>query len=121
MADKNTTIETLYSNTISFTMQIRTALWSVILGGVTGGIIGSVARSLQGSGGAVSFSGPHANSAVGAILLAAILSGAAVVFSARKSDTLSFVTVKDFGVGSWSDSHRLLGNGRLREDNGHST
>jgi len=89
----------LYSNTSSFTAQVRAALWSVILGGVTGGIIGSIARSLQGAGGAVAFSGPHANSTIGAVLLAAILSGAAVVFSARKSDTQSFVTVEDFWGG----------------------
>jgi hypothetical protein len=89
----------LYSNTSSFTAQVRAALWSVILGGVTGGVIGSVARSLQGAGGAVAFSGPHANSTIGAIVLAAILSGAAVVFSARKSDTQSFVTVEDFWGG----------------------
>lgn len=89
----------LYSNTISFATQVRAALWSVILGGVVGGIVGSVARSLQGTGGAVAFSGSHANSTVGALLLAAILSGAAVVFSARKSDTQSFVTVEDFWGG----------------------
>lgn len=89
----------LYSNTSSFTAQVRAALWSVILGGVVGGIIGSIARSLQGAGGAVAFSGPRANSTIGAVLLAAILSGAAVVFSARKSDTQSFVTVEDFWGG----------------------
>jgi hypothetical protein len=89
----------LYSNTVSFATQVRVALWSVILGGVVGAIVGSVARSLQGAGGAVAFSGPHANSTVGALLLAAILSGAAVVFSARKSDTQSFVTVEDFWGG----------------------
>lgn len=89
----------LYSNTSSFTAQVRAALWSVILGGVAGGITGSIARSLQGTGGAVAFSGPHANSTIGAFLLAAILSGAAVVFSARKSDTQSFVTVEDFWGG----------------------
>jgi hypothetical protein len=89
----------LYSNTTPFTVQVRAALWSVILGSVFGGIIGSIARSLQGEGGAVAFSGPHANSTIGAILLAAILSGAAVLFSARKSDTQSFVTVEDFWGG----------------------
>jgi len=89
----------LYSNTSSFTVQVRTALWSVILGGIAGGITGSIARSLQGAGGAVAFSGSHANSTIGAVLLAAILSGAAVVFSARKSDTQSFVTVEDFWGG----------------------
>jgi len=89
----------LFSNTSSFATQVRAALWSVILGGVFGGIIGSVARSLQGAGGAVAFSGPRANSTIGALLLAAILSGAAVVFSARKSETQSFVTVEDFWGG----------------------
>jgi hypothetical protein len=89
----------LYSNTCSFTVQVRAALWSVILGGVAGGVTGSIARSLQGAGGAVAFSDPHANSTIGAIVLAAILSGAAVVFSARKSDTQSFVTVEDFWGG----------------------
>jgi hypothetical protein len=89
----------LYSNTTPFTVQVRAALWSVILGSAFGGIIGSIARSLQGEGGAVAFSGPNANSTIGAILLAAILSGAAVLFSARKSDTQSFVTVEDFWGG----------------------
>ncbi len=89
----------LYSNTTPFTVQVRAALWSVILGSVFGGVIGSIARSLQGEGGAVAFSGPHANSTIGALLLAAILSGAAVLFSARKSDTQSFVTVEDFWGG----------------------
>jgi hypothetical protein len=89
----------LYSNTTPFTVQVRAALWSVILGSVVGGVIGSIARSLQGEGGAVAFSGPHANSTIGALLLAAILSGAAVLFSARKSDTQSFVTVEDFWGG----------------------
>jgi hypothetical protein len=79
----------LYSNTTPFTVQVRAALWSVILGSAFGGIIG----------GAVAFSGPHANSTIGAVLLAAILSGAAVLFSARKSDTQSFVTVEDFWGG----------------------
>lgn len=89
----------LYSNTTPFTVQVRAALWSVILGSAFGGVIGSIARSLQGEGGAVAFSGPHANSTIGAVLLAAILSGAAVLFSARKSDTQSFVTVEDFWGG----------------------
>lgn len=89
----------LYSNTTPFTVQVRAALWSVMLGSAFGGIIGSIARSLQGEGGSVAFSGPHANSTIGAVLLAAILSGAAVLFSARKSDTQSFVTVEDFWGG----------------------
>jgi len=89
----------LYSNTTAFTVQVRAALWSIILGGVLGGIIGSIARSLQGSGGEIAFDTSHINSTIGAVLLAAILSGAAIIFSARKSDTQSFVTVEDFWGG----------------------
>lgn len=89
----------LYSNTSSSTVQVRAALWGVILGGGIGGILGSVARSFQGSGWAAAFSGTRISSTIGAIVLAAILSGAAVVFSARKSDTQSFVTVEDFWGG----------------------
>lgn len=89
----------LCSNTSSYSLQVRAALWSVILGGVIGGIVGSVARSLQDAGGASAFRGTGANTAVGALLLSAILSGAAIVFSARKSEAQSFVTVEDFWGG----------------------
>jgi hypothetical protein len=89
----------LCSNTSSFNVQVRAALWSVILGGVIGGVVGSVARSLQGVGGETAFSGTHANSTIGALALSAILSGAAVIFSARKTEAQSFVTVEDFWGG----------------------
>lgn len=89
----------LYSNTSSFNVQVRAALWSVILGGVIGGVVGSVARSLQGVGGETAFSGIRANSTIGALALSAILSGAAVIFSARKTEAQSFVTVEDFWGG----------------------
>lgn len=89
----------LYSNTSSFNVQVRAALWSVILGGVIGGTVGSVARSLQGAGGETAFSGNHANSTIGALALSAILAGAAVIFSARKTEAQSFVTVEDFWGG----------------------
>lgn len=89
----------LYSNTSSFAMQVRAALWSVILGGVVGGIIGSVARSIQSAGVAAAFKGVEVNPTIGALVLSAILSGAAVVFSARKTEAQSFVTVEDFWGG----------------------
>jgi hypothetical protein len=92
-------IRELYSNTSSFNVQVRAALWSVILGGVIGGVVGSVARSLQGTGGETAFSGTRANSTIGALALSAILSGAAVIFSARKTEAQSFVTVEDFWGG----------------------
>lgn len=43
--------------------------------------------------------GAHRGPALGALVLAVILSGAAIVFAARKSDAQSFVTVEDF----WAD------------------
>jgi hypothetical protein len=89
----------LYSNTTAFTTQVRAALWGVIIGGVVGGVTGSIARSLQYGSGFASFNGSHAGSTIGALALSAILSFAAVVFSARKSETQSFVTVEDFWGG----------------------
>jgi hypothetical protein len=86
----------LYSNTCSYSLQVRAALWSVILGGVVGGIIGSFARSLQVGGKATAF---DVNLTIGALLLSAILSGAAIIFSARKAEAQSFVTVEDFWGG----------------------
>jgi hypothetical protein len=89
----------LYSNTSAFAMQVRAALWSVILGGFVGGIVGSVARSIQQTGMAAAFKGSNLSPTIGALILSAILSGAAVVFSARKTDAQSFVTVEDFWGG----------------------
>jgi hypothetical protein len=89
----------LYSDTSSFSMQVRAALWSVILGGIVGGIVGSVARSIQSAGISTAFKGAEVNSTIGALILSAILSGAAVVFSARKTEAQSFVTVEDFWGG----------------------
>ncbi|MFE7209319.1 hypothetical protein ACFU93_04760 [Streptomyces sp. NPDC057611] len=86
----------LFSNTTSFTAPVKAALWSVMLGGVVGGGIGSVGRSLQEAKGIdVLALGPS----LGALLLAVILSGAAIIFSARKSDAQSFVTIEDFWGG----------------------
>lgn len=89
----------LYSNTCSYSLQVRAALWSVILGGVIGGIVGSFARSLQVGGKATAFSAADVNLTISALLLSAILSGAAIIFSARKAEAQSFVTVEDFWGG----------------------
>ncbi len=84
-----------YSNTTSFSVAIKAALWKVITGGVVGGFVGSVARILQN--GREGYEGiVHA---ISLLILSVILSGTAIVFAARKSDTQSFVTVEDFWGG----------------------
>ncbi|MFD3427432.1 hypothetical protein [Nocardia fluminea] len=84
-----------YSNTTSLSIDIKTAMWKVMIGGAFGGFTGSMSRILQngsaGPGGII-----HAASVV---VLSIILSGTAIIFAARKSDTPSFVTVEDFWGG----------------------
>jgi hypothetical protein len=89
----------LFSDTASFTVPVRAALWSVLAGGVLGGIFGSLGRALQGYGSIGGLFGKHSGVVVGALALAVILSGAAVVFGARKADAQSFITVEDFWGG----------------------
>ena len=89
----------LSSDTTSFTLPVRTALWSVILGGVFGGMIGSVGRSLQQSGTVGGILGSHLGATIGALILAVLLSGAAVIFGTRKAEAQSFITVEDFWGG----------------------
>ena len=91
--------EKFYSNTTAATVQVKAALWAVITGGVIGGIIGSAGRSLQD---AKSFSvlfGAQLGSSLGALVLAIILSGAGIVFAARKSNAQAFISVEDFWGG----------------------
>lgn len=89
----------LHSNTTAVTVQVRAALWSVILGGVVGGMLGSLARSLQAAGTLGLAFGDQLGLTIGALALALILSGAAVIFSARKAEAQSFITVEDFWGG----------------------
>ncbi|MEU0040500.1 hypothetical protein [Streptomyces sp. NPDC006333] len=98
--NQDVTQRRVFSNTTSFTVPVKAALWSVMLGGVTGGAVGSIGRSLQDAQTVDSlFSSNNLGPAVGAFILAIILSGAAIIFSARKSDAQSFVTVEDFWGG----------------------
>jgi hypothetical protein len=88
----------LFSNTIPTTVTIRTSLWSVMAGSVAGGLLGASARMLQQSGTA---DVPLTLATVSAsAILAAILSIAAAIFAARKSETQSFVSVEDFWGGA---------------------
>ncbi len=95
----NDTPEQLFSNTTSVTVTVKAALRSVILGGVGGGLIGSIGRSLQDARTLGALFSNHLGAALGALFLALILSGAGIMFSARKSDAQSFVTVEDFWGG----------------------
>ena len=87
-----------FSNTTSLAIPVRAALWNVMLGGVLGGIVGSMGRSLQ-SAKTVSHLTAQPGVAVTSLLLSMILSWAAIIFSARKSEAQSFVTVEDLWGG----------------------
>lgn len=86
------------SNTAPATVNIRSSLWSVMGGSVIGGVLGASARLLQ------QVNAPKTTfntaSVVGPILLAIVLSIAAAIFAARKSETQSFVSVEDFWGGA---------------------
>lgn len=96
--DESDSLE-FYSNTTAFTVPVRTALWSVIIGGLIGGIIGSCCRSLQNFGTVGSMFGTHVSATIAGLVLSGTLSGAAVIFSARKTETQTFITVEDFWGG----------------------
>ncbi|WP_432927377.1 hypothetical protein ACQPZZ_38790 [Microbispora sp. CA-135349] len=91
--------ERIYSNTVAVTVPIKTALWSVILGGVLGGTAGSIGRSLQEAKTIDALLADNLGACIGSLLLAIILSGAGIIFAARKSEAQSFVTVEDFWGG----------------------
>jgi hypothetical protein len=97
--DKEVSEEHLLANTTSFTVPLKAALWSVILGGIIGAAIGSLARSLQAAQTIDRLLRDQLGAALGALTLAVMLSGAAIVFAARKTDAQSFVTVEDFWGG----------------------
>ncbi|MFE5579853.1 hypothetical protein [Kitasatospora sp. NPDC056531] len=89
----------IFSNTTSFTVPVKSALRNVMLGGVAGGAVGSAARSLQNAGTLDAMASARLGISVASLLLSVILSWAAIIFSARKSEAQSFVTVEDFWGG----------------------
>lgn len=84
-------------NTASVNVEIRAPMESIILGSIVGGILGFGAKYLQLISSDTSYLVP--TSMVLNLLLAIMLSIAAVVFTARKSNTQSFVSVEDFWGG----------------------
>ncbi len=89
----------LFSNTISTTVTIRTSLWSVMAGSLAGGLLGGSAHLLQQIGSSTSAQ-LTVGTGTGSLIVAAILSVAATIFAARKSETQSFVSVEDFWGGA---------------------
>ncbi|MER6064787.1 hypothetical protein [Streptomyces sp. NPDC001792] len=89
----------VFSNTTSFTVPLKAALWNVMSGGAFGGAVGSVARSLQDAHSLSALAHQHLGTAISSLVLAVILSSAAIVFAARKSEAQSFITVEDFWGG----------------------
>lgn len=93
------TVSALHANTVTTTVPVRAALWTVLLGGITGGALGSLSRSLQSAVTIGTVFGNRLGTTLGSLLLALLLSGAAVVFSARKAEAQNFITVEDFWGG----------------------
>jgi hypothetical protein len=86
----------IFSNTTAFTVPIRAALRNIVFGGAIGGIVGSIGRSIQDARTFPVLLHAQLGIALGSLFLAIILSGAGIIFTARKSDAQSFVTVEDF-------------------------
>lgn len=93
--------EVLFTNTVAHELSIRPSVYSVLLGSGIGGFTGSVARLLQitPTDKWQAFSSVDAFTSCTAVVLAVILSGIAVVFMARKSESQSFVSIEDFWGG----------------------
>ncbi|WP_405717663.1 hypothetical protein OG607_01420 [Streptomyces sp. NBC_01537] len=89
----------VFSNTTSLTVPLKAALWNVMSGGALGGAVGSAGRSLQDAHSLSTLFHQHLGTAIGSLVLAVILSSAAIVFAARKSEAQSFITVEDFWGG----------------------
>ncbi|KQV20100.1 MULTISPECIES: hypothetical protein [unclassified Kitasatospora] len=89
----------VFSNTTSLTVPLKAALWNVMAGGALGGAVGSIGRSVQDARTLNALVEQQLGTAIGSLVLAVILSGAAIVFAARKSEAQSFVTVEDFWGG----------------------
>ncbi|MEM9808080.1 MAG: hypothetical protein AAF959_22670 [Cyanobacteria bacterium P01_D01_bin.56] len=90
--------EELFTNTVPHEISIRTSVYSIMLGSVIGGGIGSLARALQINPSLDWRSFTSADFIVG-ISVSVILSAVAIVFMARKSDTQSFLSIEDFWGG----------------------
>lgn len=84
----------LHTNATPFSLNVRAPLWYSIIGGALGSLLGGSGRLLQD---------PPAGASIGSVAstlaLVLILGIATIIFSARKADTQTFVTVEDFWGG----------------------
>jgi hypothetical protein len=87
----------LFTNTVTYELPIRASVYAVMQGAGCGGLIGSVVRVLQISKPELSSMLTVPNAVT--IVVASILSIMAIIFTARKSDAQSFVSVEDFWGG----------------------
>lgn len=89
------------TNTIAHELAIRPSVYSLIIGAMLGGFIGSSAKLLQTtpSESWQTLTGVNLISSLVTIAVAVILSGMAIIFMARKSDAQSFVSIEDFWGG----------------------
>jgi hypothetical protein len=100
-ADRQETLETLMTNTVSHEIAIRPSVYSLIGGAAIGGISGAIARVLKASGqfDLSSLTWSAGVSGAFAVVLAVILSAVSIIFVARKSEAQSFISVEDFWGG----------------------
>lgn len=91
----------LFANTIAHEISIRPSVYSVLYGSILGGFIGAIARFLQVTPVATwkNFTYVDSLSNLVTLLVSVILSGIAIIFMVRKSDTQSFISVEDFWGG----------------------
>jgi len=99
--DEIITNEELLTNTIAHELAIRPSVYSVIIGAMLGGLVGSLARSLQTTPLMVwqNFTTGDIITSSITIMLAVILSAISVIFMARKSEAQAFVSIEDFWGG----------------------
>jgi hypothetical protein len=91
----------ILTNTIAHELAIRPSVYSLIIGAMLGGFIGSSAKILQTTPTAdwQNFTATNLLTPLVTVAVAVILSGMAIIFMARKSDAQSFVSIEDFWGG----------------------
>jgi len=85
-------------NNVEKVLYIRAPIFSIVLGALLGGALGFIAKQLQvfGTLSEVVSAGSHL---ILAFVLSLILSAVAVIFTARKSDIQTFISIEDFWGG----------------------
>lgn len=88
----------ILTNTIAHELAIRPSVYSLIIGAMFGGFVGSLVKILQTtpSSNWQNFTAVNLLAPLVTIAIAVMLSGMAIIFMARKSDAQSFVSIEDF-------------------------